>query len=91
MPRHDEDEDDDDLHDPDPSDMDDEDDADGDAEVDTHPCPHCGADVYEESQQCPVCGQYIDEFPRSNYPRWVPVAAVLVILAMLYAVIRWIF
>ena len=89
MPRHDDDEESDDLHDPDPSDMDDDDDA--AADVDTHPCPHCGADVYEESQQCPVCGQYIDEFRRSNYPRWVPVAAVMVILAMLYGVIRWIF
>jgi hypothetical protein len=88
MPRHDEDQEADDLHDPDPSDMDDDDDDDG---VDTHPCPHCGADVYEESQQCLVCGQYIDPFRRSNYPRWVPVAALLVILAMLYAVVHWIF
>jgi len=89
MPRYDDDEDDD-LHDPDPSDMDD-DDVDDSGDVDTHPCPHCGAAVYEESQQCPVCGHYIGAFPRSNYPRWVPVAAVLVILAMLYGVIRWIF
>jgi hypothetical protein len=88
MPRYDEEESDD-LHDPDPPDMDDED-ADDDA-ADTHPCPHCGADVYEESQQCPVCGQYIDQPRHSNFPRWVPVAAVLVILAMLYAVVRWIF
>ncbi len=25
----------------------------------TCPCPNCGADVYEDAEQCPVCGQYI--------------------------------
>ena len=35
----------------------DEDDMDDESE--TSPCPHCGADVYEDSVQCPVCGEYI--------------------------------
>lgn len=25
----------------------------------TQPCPACGADVYEDAEQCPVCGEYI--------------------------------
>jgi len=25
----------------------------------TLPCPHCGAEVYEDAVQCPVCGAYI--------------------------------
>ncbi len=25
----------------------------------TCPCPNCGAEIYEDTDQCPVCGQYI--------------------------------
>jgi len=25
----------------------------------TLPCPECGADVYEDAERCPACGQYI--------------------------------
>ncbi len=28
-------------------------------DTDTVTCPACGADIYEDSEQCPVCGQYI--------------------------------
>lgn len=35
-------------------------DDDDDGEVETVACPSCGVDVYEEAQQCPHCGQYID-------------------------------
>ena len=34
-----------------------EDDDDGESLVVT--CPHCGADVYEDVEQCPECGDYI--------------------------------
>jgi len=28
-------------------------------EAGTIPCPNCGAEIYEESPQCPVCGEYV--------------------------------
>ena len=43
-----------------PDDVDDDfgDDADSDT-VDTLPCPECGAEVFDQAEQCPVCGSYI--------------------------------
>lgn len=38
-------------------DMDDVDEEDGSTE--TVVCRHCGADVYEDADQCPVCGIYL--------------------------------
>jgi hypothetical protein len=39
----------------------DETDADWDEEdeTETFPCPVCGADVYEQSERCPMCGEYV--------------------------------
>lgn len=34
------------------------DDLDDDS-AETLPCPHCGAEIYEDSEQCPVCGNYV--------------------------------
>ena len=30
-----------------------------DGESEVVACPNCGADVYEEAEQCPSCGEYI--------------------------------
>lgn len=38
--------------------LDDEDYTDDDAS-ELVPCPHCGAQIHEESEQCPVCGTYV--------------------------------
>lgn len=27
--------------------------------AETLPCPHCGTEIYEEAEQCPVCGNYV--------------------------------
>lgn len=35
-----------------------DDEVDDDA-VETLPCPHCGAEIYEETERCPVCGEYV--------------------------------
>lgn len=32
---------------------------DDDAPSETVRCPNCGADVYEDAEQCPGCGEYI--------------------------------
>ena len=30
-----------------------------DAPAELLPCPECGADIYEEAEQCPICGSYV--------------------------------
>ncbi|HEX8202018.1 MAG TPA: zinc-ribbon domain-containing protein [Isosphaeraceae bacterium] len=59
--------------DPDLDDLDDdwtlEDDSDS---SDVVPCPECGAEVYEDAEQCPACGQYIilSTSPWRGRPLW---------------------
>jgi hypothetical protein len=56
---------------------------------DTIHCPHCGAQIHEESERCPHCESYIseeDEAPAARKPWWIIVCALL----GLYAVYRWI-
>ena len=48
---------DDELDDDWPEDSDLDDDEESESEV--LPCPNCGADVYEDAPQCPICGSYI--------------------------------
>lgn len=33
-------------------------------ESDVVPCPHCGADVFDDAMRCAVCGEYVTR--RSN-------------------------
>ena len=53
----------------------------------TVPCPHCRADVLEDSEQCPRCGNYLskEDAPRQRGRggTWV----ILMILALLAAAI----
>jgi predicted nucleic acid-binding Zn ribbon protein len=66
---------------------DDEDDGNGDEDA-TIPCPHCGRPIYEESQRCPYCGDYIsdEDAAAAHKPWWIIVGALLVF----YVVYRWI-
>jgi hypothetical protein len=50
-------------------------------------CPECGADVYEDAEQCPVCGNYLirDTHPLRDSSR--PLAWLLLGLAGIAAVI----
>lgn len=41
------------------SDMDDDYLADADDETPTVTCPHCKAEVYEEADSCPSCGEFL--------------------------------
>ena len=50
------------------------------------PCPHCRAEIDEESEQCPKCGMYIskeDTPSDGKSPVWV----ILVALALLAAIV----
>ena len=51
----------------------------------TVPCPHCKAEVFEDSEQCPRCGKFLsnEDAPLSRGGMWV----IVMILALLAAVI----
>jgi len=76
---------DDDLDDADDDDLDDDDDH-------TMPCPHCGADIYEDAVRCPVCERYLtqEEIRTTSKPRWVIVTAAVVLGAMVFAYLRYV-
>jgi uncharacterized membrane protein YvbJ len=47
-------------------------------------CPHCGAEIYDEAQQCPSCSQYISAADfKKPVPKWVFVIIALTILSFL--------
>ncbi len=55
-----------------------------DDEGDVVPCPGCGSEVYEETQKCPHCGDWITPSVALNRknPIWI-IAAILALLAMI--------
>ena len=63
-----------------------DDDFDDDS-TETAPCPHCGAEVYEEAVQCPVCGTYLTSRGGvwAGRPRWWIVLAVFGVVATILA------
>ncbi|HVK10767.1 MAG TPA: hypothetical protein VM597_18510 [Gemmataceae bacterium] len=54
----------------------------------TMECPHCKATVFDESEQCPACGQYLSaETTPAAKPAWIVVTAVVcLIVAVLWAI-----
>ncbi|HYH67420.1 MAG TPA: zinc-ribbon domain-containing protein [Urbifossiella sp.] len=74
-------------------DEDDEDDDDygddGGDDAETVACAHCGADVYEDAEQCPRCGKYLsaEDAPPTRQRGWVTIVMVLA----LAAAVMWVF
>ena len=74
------------------SDEDDEQDEYGDDDVtdddaaETVPCPDCGADVYEDAEQCRACGSYIVPANHSfaGRPIWWTILGLLGIAAVIW-------
>ena len=57
-------------------------------ETPTTSCPHCGAEVYEEALQCPICGDYITPTPSTFWagrPVWWIVLGALGIVTTVIA------
>ena len=59
--------------------------GDDDGETPTIDCPACGATVYEDAEQCPVCGEYITQSTSAwdGKPLWWIILGLLGIFAVL--------
>ena len=75
-------------HEPDDDDYEDDIAAGDDDDDALTECPHCGRPIYEGSERCPKCGQYlsVEDAPPSRKPWWIVVGTLL----CLYAVYRWV-
>ena len=78
---------DDDHEDPDSLDQDAEDDPD----AMTVPCPHCGADVFDEADVCPRCGNFIlhEDQRNKHRPVWLMIAVIVCLAIVLLVWTRW--
>ena len=65
----------------------DEDDLPDDESAELLPCPECGADVYEDAEQCPICGTYLidDSNVWTGRSTWWIVLGLLGIIAVILA------
>ncbi len=54
---------------------------------DTEPCPYCGKPIYEGSERCPHCENYIsEEDAPTGKPAWIIVGTVIaLVLAVMWA------
>lgn len=68
-------------------DEDEADEADDDEDT-TIPCPYCRRSIYEDSERCPHCGNYLtgEAAPQTRKPWWI----ILGVLAAFYVIYRWI-
>lgn len=69
-------------------DVDMEDDGD-DEETITRECPRCGADIYEDAEQCPLCGTWInpDTSAWSGRAWWFVLLGIAGIIALLWVLV----
>lgn len=51
----------------------------------TIPCPHCGADIYDDAEQCPACGHYLtdEDAPAKPQPWWILIGVSICILIVI--------
>jgi uncharacterized protein (DUF983 family) len=61
--------------------------GDEDDSGETMPCPHCLGTIYDDSERCPHCGEYLSRGDAPRQPPWWVVAGVGVCLVIVF---RWI-
>ncbi len=68
---------------------DDEDEYSEDEEAQTLPCPHCRAEIYEDAEQCPYCGEYVTHSTSiwAGRPWWWIVLGLLGIVAVIFVLL----
>jgi len=57
-------------------------------EESTDECPHCGAAVYDDAEQCPACGKYLsrEDAPSRLPPLWILIGVgVCLVIVILWA------
>jgi hypothetical protein len=70
---------------PEPDELDDD-------STDTVPCPACAADVYEDSEQCPRCGEFITADTHAWGNRswwWIVLGAAGLLAVLLTSLLVW--
>jgi hypothetical protein len=53
-----------------------------DDDEDTVPCPSCGAEIFDDAPQCPICGEYVTHATTMTlHPiwRWTAIAILAVV------------
>lgn len=57
----------------------------------TKSCPKCDCDVYDDAEQCPLCGEYFtrEQPGPSSFPVWVRATALIILAALAAAFWRW--
>ena len=72
------------------ADFDDNDAEDYGEDESTIPCPHCGADVFDDAEQCPSCGEWLvgERRPTTGRKGWFFLFG-LVLVALV--ILAWIF
>ncbi|MHB1037117.1 MAG: zinc-ribbon domain-containing protein [Pirellulales bacterium] len=62
---------------------------DEDDTTDTRACPQCGAEVYEDAVECPVCGSYItfSTHAWSGRPGWWIALGIAGIIALILVLV----
>ncbi|HEX4613692.1 MAG TPA: hypothetical protein VH092_36255 [Urbifossiella sp.] len=60
--------------------------AGGGDDAETVPCPHCGADVYEDAERCPRCEKYLsaEDRPAGRPSVFMGVMLLLALLVALF-------
>lgn len=68
-----------------------EDDDDESLDDATMPCPSCGAEIYDDAEQCSVCGEYVisSTSPWTGKPWWWICLGLIGVLTVLYLSIRF--
>ncbi|MDB5328816.1 MAG: hypothetical protein JWM57_4385 [Phycisphaerales bacterium] len=73
----------------DPEGPDSVDQADGDDDQDLlTPCPHCKQMMYEDTERCPHCGDYVSPDRSGGLPLWAIVTAVICLAVFIFLAIR---
>lgn len=59
---------------------------------DTHPCPNCGTEVYDQAEWCHRCGQVLGDPADAAGPKpWIMITIALVIAAFVLGLLLRVF